>query len=165
MKALCIEQYAGYSCAPDSPGSPECRLRLREMPERERARIRLLNGSLTYRDMRLANRDLAIAAEVIEHIDLDRLDAFERSVFEFARPGIVIITTPNSEYNATFENMEEGQMRHTDHRFEWNREQFKEWVDRICNSYHYGAEISGIGPLDKRLGAPTQMAVFQQSSG
>ena len=71
----------------------ERRLRLKDMPDNQRSRIKLLNGSLTYRDMRLANRDLAIAAEVIEHIDLDRLDAFERSVFEFAKPGVVIITT------------------------------------------------------------------------
>ena len=129
------------------------------MSERERARIRLLNGSLTYRDMRLSNFDAAIAAEVIEHIDLDRLDAFERSGSEFAKPNLVIVTTPNNEYNAIFEDMAEGQMRHPDHRFEWNRAQFKEWVNRICSSYNYNAEIKGIGPLDQELGTPAQMAV------
>src|SRR5690606_28959170 len=86
----------------------ERRLRLKDMPDQQRSRIRLVNGSLTYRDMRLKGKDLAVAAEVIEHIDLDRLDAFERSVFEFARPSVVVITTPNSEFNATFENMEVG---------------------------------------------------------
>ena len=141
----------------------ERRLRLKEMPERQRARITLLNGSLTYKDMRIANHDIAIASEVIEHIDLDRLDAFERSVFEFAKPNLVITTTPNSEYNATFENMAADQLRHPDHRFEWTRTEFKTWVDRICNSYHYEAEISGIGPLNQELGAPTQMAVFRFS--
>ncbi len=140
----------------------ERRLRLKDMPDNQRSRIKLLNGSLTYRDTRLANRDVAIAAEVIEHIDLDRLDAFERSVFEFAKPGVVVITTPNSEYNAKFENMEQGQMRHADHRFEWTRSQFKEWVDRMCESFQYEAEISGIGPLDNVLGTPTQMAVFRR---
>lgn len=139
------------------------RLRLNEMPENQRSRIRLLNGSLTYRDMRLAGKDLAIAAEVIEHIDLDRLDAFERSVFEFAKPGIVIVTTPNCEYNAVFENMESGQMRHADHRFEWTRREFKEWADRVCKSYQYDAEINGIGPVHEDLGSPTQICIFRKS--
>jgi predicted SAM-dependent methyltransferase len=132
------------------------------MPDNQRKRIKLLNGSLTYRDSRLANRDLAIAAEVIEHIDLDRLDAFERSVFEFARPGVVLVTTPNVEYNAKFEGMTPGQMRHADHRFEWTRAQFQEWIDRVCASYRYEADVQGIGPRDQGLGCPTQMAVFRR---
>jgi len=46
----------------------ERRLRLKDMPDNQRSRIKLLNGSLTYRDLRLADKDLAIAAEVVEHI-------------------------------------------------------------------------------------------------
>ena len=163
LKIRQISQIVGIDVSSRALEIAERRLRLREMPERERARIRLLNGSLTYRDMRIANHDVAIAAEVIEHIDLDRLDAFERSVFEFAKPNLVIVTTPNSEYNATFENMAEGQLRHPDHRFEWSRDEFKDWVDRICGSFQYDAEISGVGPLSQELGAPTQMAVFRLS--
>ena len=112
--------------------------------------------------MRLAGKDLAIAAEVIEHIDLDRLDAFERSVFEFAKPGIVIVTTPNCEYNSVFENMEAGQMRHTDHRFEWTRREFQTWADRVCETYQYEAEIDGIGTVHEDLGSPTQICVFRK---
>ncbi|MCU7848478.1 MAG: 3' terminal RNA ribose 2'-O-methyltransferase Hen1 [Candidatus Thiodiazotropha sp. (ex Lucinoma kastoroae)] len=162
LKNRQINEIVGIDVSSRALEIAERRLRLRDMPERERTRIKLINSSLTYRDMRLSNRDLAIAAEVIEHIDLDRMDAFERSVFEFAKPNTVIITTPNSEYNATFQNMAEGQLRHPDHRFEWNRDQFKVWVDRMCNSYQYEAKISGIGPLDEHLGTPTQMAVFRQ---
>ena len=162
LKYRQISEIIGVDVSSRALEIAERRLRLNEMPDNQRSRIKLLNGSLTYRDSRLANRDLAIAAEVIEHIDLDRLDAFERAVFEFAKPGVVVITTPNSEYNAMFENMEEGQMRHADHRFEWTRSQFKEWVDRMSESFQYKAEISGIGPIDNVLGAPTQMAVFMK---
>ncbi len=62
------------------------RLRLDRLPERQRQRIQLLHGSLTYRDRRLAGFDVAAVVEVIEHLDPSRLAAFERVLFEFARP-------------------------------------------------------------------------------
>jgi hypothetical protein len=58
---------------------------------------------------------------VIEHLDPPRLAAFERVLFGFARPGTVVLTTPNAEYNANFETLPAGEFRHRDHRFEWNR--------------------------------------------
>ena len=141
----------------------ERRLRLREMPENQRRRIELMNGSLTYRDARLHGFDVAIAAEVIEHIDPDRIGAFERSVFEFAKPGAVIITTPNAEYNATFENMRPEEMRHPDHRFEWTRAEFAAWSDAICQRYGYDVEHQGVGDMHPEFGTPTQMAVFRRA--
>ena len=141
----------------------ERRLRLREMPENQRRRLELMNGSVTYRDARLNGFDVAVVAEVIEHIDLDRLGAFERSVFEFAKPGAVIITTPNAEYNATFENMKPGQLRHPDHRFEWTRVEFSAWCAQICQKYGYGVEHRAVGDAHPGLGAPTQMAIFKQA--
>ena len=141
----------------------ERRLRLRDMPENQRRRVDLMNGSLTYRDARLKGFDVAVVAEVIEHIDLDRLGAFERSVFEFAKPGAVIITTPNAEHNATFENMKPGQMRHPDHRFEWTRAEFSAWCAEICQKYGYGVEHRGIGDTHPEFGAPTEMAIFKRA--
>ena len=158
-----IDKIVGLDVSNRALEIAERRLRLNELPERVRARISLLNGSLTYRDRRIANFDATVAAEVIEHIDVDRLDAFERSVFEYARSKLVVITTPNLEYNATFENLVEGRFRHPDHRFEWNRNQFREWVDRICKAYGYGAEVRGIGPVHKVHGPPTQMAIFRRT--
>ena len=46
--------------------------------------------------------------EVIEHLDLPRLAALERCVFGDARPGTVIVTTPNVEYNVRFETLPAG---------------------------------------------------------
>ena len=43
--------------------------------------------------------------EVIEHLDEPRLAAFERVLFEFARPPTVVVTTPNVEYNVRFETL------------------------------------------------------------
>lgn len=75
------------------------RLKLEWMAPMQRQRIHLVHGSLIYRDDRLAGYDAAVVVEVIEHLDPPRLKAFERNLFEFMHPGLVIITTPNREYN------------------------------------------------------------------
>jgi len=83
-------------------------------------------------------------------------------VFEFARPGTVVITTPNREYNVTWESLPAGIFRHRDHRFEWTREEFQEWADRAGGRFGYGVRYLPIGPEDPVLGAPSQMAVFER---
>jgi 3' terminal RNA ribose 2'-O-methyltransferase Hen1 len=136
------------------------RLRLDRLPERQRARIRLLHGSLTYRDERLSGFDAAAVVEVIEHLDPSRLAAFERVLFEYARPRTVVLTTPNVEYNARFETLPAGFFRHRDHRFEWTRAELQSWAARAAERFGYTARFAPVGPWDAEVGAPTQMAVF-----
>ncbi len=81
----------------------ERRLRVDRMPERQRERLRLLQSSLTYRDQRLAGLDAVVLMEVVEHIDPSRLPALERTVFRYAAPRTVVVTTPNVEHNVRFE--------------------------------------------------------------
>lgn len=123
-------------------------------------RVSLLHGSLTYRDNRWAHVDAAVLVEVIEHLDPESLPLVERVVFGAARPGAVIVTTPNAEYNALFPTLAAGTFRHPDHRFEWTRSQFQDWANRIGATYGYCPAFEGIGRKDDVLGAPTQMAVF-----
>lgn len=137
------------------------RLQLDRMPPRQRERIELLHGSLIYRDDRLKGFEIATVIEVIEHLDLDRLAALERVLFEFARPAAVIVTTPNSEYNVRFENLAPGQFRHGDHRFEWTRAEFREWCELQASRFGYAVSYRAIGEVDADLGPPTQMAVFE----
>jgi len=136
------------------------RLQLERMPEKQRARISLLHGSLTYRDARLAGFEAAAALEVVEHLDRARLNVFERCLFEFARPRTVVLTTPNVEYNVKFENLPAGKLRHKDHRFEWTRAEFQAWARRIGERFGYDARFVPIGPEDTAVGSPTQMGVF-----
>jgi 3' terminal RNA ribose 2'-O-methyltransferase Hen1 len=138
------------------------RLNLDRLPPLKRARIDLQQGSLTYRDARLAGFDAACAIEVIEHIDEARLAAFERTVFEFAQPGLVVITTPNVEYNVRFTSLAHGALRHRDHRFEWTRAQFQGWAQGLCERFGYQVEFLPVGPIDPELGPPTQMGVFRR---
>lgn len=139
------------------------RLRVERLPARQRERIKLLQGSLMYRDQRLSGFDAAAVVEVIEHLDQPRLAAFERVLFEFAKPGAVVLTTPNVEYNVRFESLPAGMFRHKDHRFEWTRAQFGEWAQGIGERYGYAVRFLPVGPEDETVGAPTQMAIFERS--
>lgn len=148
------------------------KLRLERMGERQRARVRLMQGALTYTDARLAGFDAAVLSEVIEHLDEPRLPALEFVVFGDARPGAVVVTTPNVEYNVRYAPEEEGghglplgAMRHSDHRFEWDRARFRAWAASVGERYGYDVVFSGVGDSDPELGPPTQMAVFTRTDG
>src|SRR2546423_1496457 len=136
------------------------RLRMERLPPKMRERIRLFQGSLTYRDKRLAGFDAATVVEVVEHLDEARLSAFERVLFEFARPRTVILTTPNVEYNVKFEGLPNGRLRHKDHRFEWTRAGFQTWAEAVAARHGYAVRFLPVGDEDPQVGAPTQMAVF-----
>jgi 3' terminal RNA ribose 2'-O-methyltransferase Hen1 len=140
------------------------RLRIETLSDRQRARIKLAQGALTYRDQRIEGFDAAALVEVIEHIEPDRLASVERVVFEFAKPRVVVLTTPNRDYNAKFEDMLPGQLRHADHRFEWTRAEFQAWVSGIAGRFGYTARILPVGEEDEALGPPSQMAVFERGS-
>lgn len=140
------------------------RLHLDRLSERQRQRIQLLHGSLIYRDRRLEGFDAAAVVEVIEHLEEPRLAAFERVLFEFARPQTVIVTTPNVEYNVRFETLPAGQFRHKDHRFEWTRKQFEDWARRVAQRFNYTVRFGPIGPEDPQVGPATQMGVFSRES-
>ncbi|GHU56343.1 3' terminal RNA ribose 2'-O-methyltransferase Hen1 [Clostridia bacterium] len=136
------------------------KIRFERMSDTQKAKINIFQGSLTYRDRRFEGYDAACVVEVIEHLDLPRLDAFERVLFEYARPRYVVLTTPNKEYNEKYPNLAEDSMRHGDHRFEWTRGEFKEWANKVAEKFGYSARLSEIGEIDEQLGAPTQMGVF-----
>jgi len=123
-------------------------------------RLELFQGSLAYKDSRLTGYDAACVVEVIEHLDVPRLAFFERVLFEHARPPVVVLTTPNREYNRKFEGLAEGALRHSDHRFEFTRAEFRVWAANIAEKFGYSLRFSEIGDADELFGAPTQMGVF-----
>ncbi|MGI5136191.1 MULTISPECIES: 3' terminal RNA ribose 2'-O-methyltransferase Hen1 [unclassified Streptomyces] len=137
------------------------RLKLDRMGERQASRVKLFQGSLTYTDNRLKGYDAAVLSEVVEHLDLPRLPALEYAVFGSARPRTVLVTTPNVEYNVRWETLPAGHVRHGDHRFEWTREEFRAWADRVAERYGYAVEFTAVGPDDPEVGPPTQMARFE----
>jgi 3' terminal RNA ribose 2'-O-methyltransferase Hen1 len=141
----------------------ESRLKLDRLAPKQRERIRLLHGSLMYRDVRLRGFDAAAVMEVVEHLDSPRLRAFERVLFESAQPGMVALTTPNAEYNVKWQTLPAGQFRHPDHRFEWTRRGFQEWAGGIASGFGYDVRFLPVGDEDALVGPPTQMAVFTRA--
>ena len=79
--------------------------------------------------------------EVIEHLDAARLAAFERVLFECAKPKHIVITTPNREYNVKWETLPAGKFRHRDHRFEWTRAEFQAWANRVATRFNYNVRF------------------------
>jgi 3' terminal RNA ribose 2'-O-methyltransferase Hen1 len=136
------------------------RLHLDTMPDRQRDRVSLLQSSLTYADDRLTGLDAAVLMEVIEHIDPSRLAAAEQTVFGYARPGTVVVTTPNAEHNVRFRGLAPGALRHPDHRFEWTRPQFRDWAAGVADRRGYQVSYRPVGANDPEVGPPTQLAVF-----
>lgn len=137
------------------------RLNLDRLPPKQKDRIKLIQGALTYKDKRLKGYDAAAVVEVIEHLDISRLSAFERVIFEFARPLTIVITTPNAEYNIKYENLSAGKFRHNDHRFEWTRKEFEKWATTIADKHNYEVRFAPVGDWDEEVGAPSQMGVFK----
>lgn len=161
LKDRQFEEIVGMDVSIRSLETARDRLRLDRMPEKQAARITLIHGSLIYRDRRLEGFDAAAVVEVVEHLDPPRLSAFERVLFEFARPGTVVLTTPNREYNVMWENVGAERFRHPDHRFEWTRAEFQSWAQGIAGRFGYHVRFQPIGSVDEAVGAPTQLAVFE----
>ena len=159
LKERQFERIVGMDIAYRSLEIARQRLHLERLPSK---RITLIHGALTHRDTRLQDFDAAVAIEVIEHLDPSRLSAFERVVFEFARPGLVAITTPNAEYNVHYPTLTAGSMRHDDHRFEWSRAEFQTWGNHVAEHFGYAVRFLAIGPEDTAHGAPSQAAVFSR---
>ncbi|NET33678.1 MAG: 3' terminal RNA ribose 2'-O-methyltransferase Hen1, partial [Cyanothece sp. SIO1E1] len=160
LNDITFEQVTGMDVSHQALAMAQSRLQVDNLPEKVRSRLQLIQGSLTYRDQRLAGYDAATVIEVIEHLDPHRLTTFERVLFEFARPRVVILTTPNVEYNVKFETLPAGQFRHSDHRFEWTRMEFQSWTHRVAIDYGYTVQVLPIGANDPIVGAPTQMGIF-----
>ncbi|MDX2175943.1 MAG: 3' terminal RNA ribose 2'-O-methyltransferase Hen1 [Candidatus Sumerlaeia bacterium] len=154
------EEVLGVDVSPAALSMAEARVA--RLPQAKRARVRLAQGSATYADARFAGFDAALLVEVIEHLELPRLESLERVVFERARPGRVVVTTPNADYNSVWENLSAGAFRHGDHRFEWSRAEFREWCEGVCARRGYRVELRGIGAEDAERGTPTQMGVFDR---
>lgn len=135
--------------------------RMQLNPE-EAGKISLVPGSALYRDENLNGFDAGVLMEVIEHLEPNRLKTLEKSIFHYAKPKTLIVTTPNAEYNVLFETMPAGTFRHRDHRFEWTRQQFEAWATEVAEARNYSVRFEGIGPVHENHGAPTQMAIFKQ---
>ncbi|MCC5862176.1 MAG: methyltransferase domain-containing protein [Gammaproteobacteria bacterium] len=126
-------------------------------------RLDVCLGSFEDSDWHPAGVDAAVMLETIEHVHPGRLPKVEQSVFGELAPGLVLVTTPNREYNP-LHGMAPGERRHPGHHFEWTREQFRCWAQAVGDRHGYRVDFSYIGPRDRVLGSSTQMASFRKAA-
>ena len=136
-----------------------------EPPDRA-ARTRLIEGDFTVAATarKLTGFDAATLVEVIEHLPPERLSGVEAAAFRRMRPGAILVTTPNAEFNALL-GTPPHRMRHPEHRFEWSRAQFARWCDGVAARNGYAVALSCIGGAHPALGGPSQMAAFTRAPG
>ncbi|WP_342431763.1 3' terminal RNA ribose 2'-O-methyltransferase Hen1 [Neobacillus sp. FSL H8-0543] len=152
------------SIEPSSKSRVKAIKRFQEENDKERyIEPKSLAGSLYYFDERLQNKDIIVLCEVIEHIDEHRLPNIFKTIVNDYRPRILIVTTPNQEYNVVYEMDDE--MRHDDHRFEWTRAEFREKCEQWTKDSSYQVSFQGIGEEIESYGQPTQMAIFRREEG
>jgi 3' terminal RNA ribose 2'-O-methyltransferase Hen1 len=157
-----FEEVVGVDAAAAALDRAARRLRVDEMAPRQKARIRLILGGLTYADRRLRGYDAAVLMEVVEHVDPGRLGALEEAVFGAAAPPTVVVTTPNAEYNPRYPGLAPGEHRHPDHRFEWTRAEFRAWAESVAGRHGYAARFEPVGDEDAEAGPPTQLVVLHR---
>jgi 3' terminal RNA ribose 2'-O-methyltransferase Hen1 len=124
-------------------------------------RLTLMYGSFAEGDPRQARFDAAVMLETIEHVDPRRLSGVERFVFSQVGAPLVLITTPNREYNAVL-GLDERSRRHAEHAFEWSRPRFEAWAKGVARRNGYSVEFGGVGDAHPALGSPSQVAIFHK---
>lgn len=122
-------------------------------------------GDVSIHNPNFTNTDAVVAIELIEHLYPQVLDEVPYQIFENLNPKIAIFSTPNCEFNKVFD-LEPGKFRHDDHKFEWTRQQFKDWCNNIIERFpDYSVRIEGIGkpPIGydvEDVGYSSQLALF-----
>ncbi|NXN63589.1 HENMT methyltransferase, partial [Himantopus himantopus] len=123
--------------------------------------VTLHHGSVAHKDPCMLGFDLVTCIELIEHLEQSELKKFPEVVFGFMAPSLVVISTPNSEFNPLLPGVT--LFRHPDHKFEWNRGQFQSWALETARRYDYSVEFTGVGhpPTGmENVGFCTQIGVF-----
>ncbi|KAF9276315.1 Small RNA 2'-O-methyltransferase [Linnemannia elongata] len=129
--------------------------------------IDLFQGSVDQPDQRLIGYDALVCLEVVEHLDPPVLEKFWSVVLGTLKPKMVIVSTPNAEFNIYFPQLNYGKpnaiFRNDDHRFEWTRQEFQDWCNAAAGQYGYDVTYTGTGALpgyNPEVGLCTQIAIL-----
>lgn len=163
-------------------------------PRWEPLNVELWLGNMERYNSRLEGYEAIVALEVIEHLDPNILSRFGVVTMGTYRPRILLVTTPNFDFNSKFPRKPhsdfaqkgfidptgrtERVFRHSDHKLEMTSAEFREWAEGAAADWGYSVEISGVGissipsyyePQDpsasRRPIYATQTAIFRLASG
>ncbi|KAG0149315.1 hypothetical protein CROQUDRAFT_653891 [Cronartium quercuum f. sp. fusiforme G11] len=156
---------AAQSTAPPSPiaGSGLFGLATRWEP----LTVELWLGSLIHFNQNFQDAECIVMSEVIEHLSPKVLDKCIPIVFGAYNPRVIVITTPNHDFNRYFDPTSPQSANHRfldptgrtsrvfrddDHKFEWTEEEFKQWSDQTSQQYDFDVEITGCGSYTNYFG-------------
>jgi hypothetical protein len=80
-----------------------------------------------------------LMVEVIEHMPREAALKLIKSVLGIKRRVRLFLTTPNSGFNKYYDS-DEDHMRHDDHHFEFNKEEFRAFCDEAWIAGNYAAQ-------------------------
>ncbi|XP_067273791.1 small RNA 2'-O-methyltransferase [Pseudorasbora parva] len=126
--------------------------------------IELYQGSVMEREPCTRGFDLVTCVELIEHLELEKVESFSEVVFGYMAPGAVIVSTPNAEFNPLLPGLKG--FRDYDHKFEWTRDEFQTWAHGVCKEYGYSVQFTGVGEALghwRDVGFCTQIGVFKRN--
>ncbi len=151
------------ACEPTESGLTVMRKRVEQWKMNSEVQVEptIIQSSLFYKDERIINRECIVLCEVIEHIDRGRIDGVMNTLLSYSRPKYLILSTPNVEYNEVY-NMDRT-LRHTDHRFEMTREEFRQFISVHSREQGYLCEFTGVGDEHPNYGQPTQMTILRRA--
>ncbi|OCF41155.1 hypothetical protein I317_05069 [Kwoniella heveanensis CBS 569] len=164
------------------------------LPRWEPMSTELWLGGIEKYNARLEGFEAITLLEVIEHLEPSVLNRFGVVTFGTYRPKLLLITTPNFDFNAKFPRAEEQDFakkgfvdptgrtdrvfRHSDHKLEMTNAEFRDWAEAEAANWGYDVEISGVGissqpsyyPSTDPSQSPqpiyaTQTAIFRLSTG
>lgn len=161
---LCAEEWVERVVGVEPAASPLGLLRTRvaKLPEHQRAKAQVLQGSVLAPAEWLAavgTVDAAVMIEVIEHLDPSQLSQLETTLFRAVAPRLVLLTTPNADFNALL-GVPPHRFRHPDHRFEWGRVRFAVWAAGVASRSGHLVTMSDLAGQHPHAGGASQMAVF-----
>ncbi len=123
------------------------RMKLDRRGGKKSERIELLHGSLFYSDSRLQGFDAAVLADVVQHVNADRLGDIERVVFHDALPATVVVMMNAAMRDGVVPpGLEHG----------WSTNQFDAWASGVSERRPYRVRLLSIGSSSQA----TRMAVF-----
>ncbi|KAJ2914058.1 hypothetical protein MD484_g6357, partial [Candolleomyces efflorescens] len=123
--------------------------------------VKLWEGGLEVINEEFVGIECIVSTEVIEHLSTETLPYFAPILLGVYHPEFLLVTTPSYTFNARFTTPDapasarkgysdptkrtDRIFRHSDHKFEWTREEFKAWVDETAKEWGYEAKWTSIG--------------------
>ncbi|KIJ52572.1 hypothetical protein M422DRAFT_243357 [Sphaerobolus stellatus SS14] len=129
--------------------------------------------------------DAFVATEVIEHLPSELLPLFAPILLGRFRPRLLLLTTPNYNYNQRFSAPGKAAptgyldptgrtnrvFRHNDHKLEWTPDEWNDYCTSAAKEFGYEVEVGGLGQAlepdpwhrEVSLGFATQIAVFKRT--